>query len=233
VTRTRLAATTALAALVLLAACGGGSDGGGGSDAGDARGGTAMTGLFRVTAGSCATAPVGGSWFRMVQPGGTVAAGPYVSNQDSACADKGFTDLRPGADGGLVAGRFQPQPDPPFTDQGSSSAAAIVEPQGFFAVAFGASTQDKDPQTGKTVPAPSVRRTGSTLTADLSAFSVSWNRQQFNQGAPKPGGGAGRATGSYDEATGAYSLEWTSVIDGGPFDRFTGVWHLEGRFEAA
>jgi hypothetical protein len=56
---------------------------------------------------------------------------------------------------------------------------------------------------------------------------VSWNGQQFNQGAPKPGGG-GQASGTYDKATGRYTLDWTSAIKGGPFDGFIGVWHLEG-----
>ena len=28
--------------------------------------------------------------------------------------------------------------------------------------------------------------------------------------------------------TGRITLEWTSLIDGGPFNRFLGHWHLEG-----
>ncbi|ADG96816.1 conserved hypothetical protein [Segniliparus rotundus DSM 44985] len=39
------------------------------------------------------------------------------------------------------------------------------------------------------------------------------------------------ATGSYDPATRHYSLQWRSLIVGGPFDKFTGLWHLEGVFE--
>jgi hypothetical protein len=37
--------------------------------------------------------------------------------------------------------------------------------------------------------------------------------------------------GTYDRSIHAYSLEWTSHIDGGPFNGFTGMWHLEGTFE--
>ncbi len=40
-------------------------------------------------------------------------------------------------------------------------------------------------------------------------------------------------TGAYDAETGAFVLEWSSQIVGGPFNDFTGVWPLEGTFEAA
>ena len=40
-----------------------------------------------------------------------------------------------------------------------------------------------------------------------------------------------RATGTYDPETGAFTLEWTSYIEGGAFNGFTGLWHLEGVFE--
>ncbi|EFV13373.1 hypothetical protein [Segniliparus rugosus] len=41
------------------------------------------------------------------------------------------------------------------------------------------------------------------------------------------------AKGTYDPATKHYTLEWRSLIVGGPFDKFTGLWHLEGVFEPA
>jgi cell division septation protein DedD len=41
------------------------------------------------------------------------------------------------------------------------------------------------------------------------------------------------ASGTYDAATGRYTLTWTSTIVGGPFDKFAGQWHLEGTFRAA
>ncbi|MEV6773413.1 hypothetical protein AB0N05_32755 [Nocardia sp. NPDC051030] len=39
------------------------------------------------------------------------------------------------------------------------------------------------------------------------------------------------ATGTYDPGTRHFTLQWTSLIVGGPFNGFTGVWHLEGVFE--
>lgn len=40
-------------------------------------------------------------------------------------------------------------------------------------------------------------------------------------------------TGTIDAETGAFVLEWTSQIEGGAFNEFSGVWHLEGTFTAA
>ena len=39
------------------------------------------------------------------------------------------------------------------------------------------------------------------------------------------------ARGTYDPKTKRFTLEWTSLISGGPFNNFTGLWHREGTFE--
>jgi hypothetical protein len=222
----------ALAALLLLAACSGGepSD----PDADAPRTGE-LVGTFGVAAGACAADGTrSGSFFRMVQPGGTLADGPFVSNADSLCADKTWTPLAPGSDGGLVTGAYQPQPEPAFAGS-DGAAAAILQPTSFFAVKFAAATNDTDPQTGELAPPPRiVAAADGSLSGDLSAVGVAWNQQHFNQGAPKPGGGEAGITsgpsGAYDPDTGAYTLEWASQIVGGPFNNFTGVWRLEGAF---
>lgn len=225
----RLAAILAL--LLAAAACSGGST----EPEGETAASGELTGTFGVVAGTCAEDGTrSGSFFRMVQPGGTVEDGPFVSNADSMCADKTWTPLAPGTDGGLVTGGYQPQPEPAFAGN-DGAASAIVLPTSFFAVKFAVSTNDTDPQTGKIAPAPSiVAAEDGTLSGDLSAVGVAWNQQHFNQGAPKPGGEeAGLTsgpTGSYDPETGAYTLEWASQIVGGPFNNFTGLWHLEGTF---
>lgn len=219
-----------LTACLIVAGCGGNDD-----KTSEKAGGEELVGLFRIDAGSCDGA-LKGSYFRMVQSGGTVKDGPFVANGDSPCADKSITVLTPGTDGGLSTGEFQSQPTPAFDAAGNATSARIAKPQPWFAVAFGVSTNEKDPQTGTTVPAPSISVTDGVLSGDLSAVGASWNGQEFNQGAPKPGGGPAGATtgptGTYDAETGAFTLEWSSKIDGGPFTNFTGVWHLEGIFEA-
>jgi hypothetical protein len=216
-----------LALGLLLTGCGGGGD------KVAATSGTALVGTFGVQAGACTASGPSGSWFRMVTPSGTVADGPFVDNADSRCTDKTVTVLAPGSDGGLRTGGFQPQPTPPFDAKGASLAARVVAPVQFFAVGFGVATNEVDPQAKAKVTAPVVTVEGSVLSADLRSWAVGWNGQHFNQGAPKPDGSGQRATGTYDKATGAYTLEWTSKISGGPFNGFTGVWHLTGTFREA
>lgn len=195
-----------------------------------------LIGTFRVDGGSCGGGAVTGTYLRMVLPTGT-REGPFLANGDSGCADQTFTPLGPGRDGGLVTGGYQPEPSPGFDAAGNSRAAAITAPTGFFGVAFSTSTNPVDPQTGAATAAPRITADGTSLTGDLSAFAASWNDQEFNQGGPKPGGAlpgnTAAPTGTYDPATGAFTLEWTSQIQGGPFDRFTGLWHLEGTFVPA
>jgi len=60
-----------------------------------------------------------------------------------------------------------------------------------------------------------------------------WVSKKWLEAAPKSTVSGGGATGTYDPKTGAFVLEWTSHIDGGPFNGFTGLWHLEGTFESS
>jgi hypothetical protein len=173
----------------------------------------------------------------MIQPGGT-KDGPWVSNNDSVCADKTYTDLTPGSDGGLSTTGFQPQPGTPFDVTGSGTADRIVQPKGFFGTKFAAATNQQDPQTNSptTVPEVVVDGTGK-LSGNVSAYAAAWNNQHFNQGAPKPDGSKPGLTsgpdGTLDPATKKFTLEWTTTIVGGPFNNFTGKWHFEGVFEGA
>ena len=197
-----------------------------------------LVGTFKISSGSCTTAAVSGSYFRMVQSGGTTTAGPYVSNTDSSCTNKTYSALTAGTDGGLITGSYQPEPTPPFDASHNGTADKITKPTKFYAVDFAVSTNAKDPQTGASVPVPEISvDAAGKLTGDLSAVGVAWNGQQFNQGAPKPKGASSAGTtgpnGTFTAATGAYVLEWTSKISGGPFNGFTGVWHLEGSFGKA
>lgn len=198
--------------------------------------GERLEGAFGIDPGQCEGGPVtGGSYFRMVQPGGSPDSGPYVENGDSPCGDDSYTPLRPGSDGGLVTGGYQPHPDPAFDGSGNALADRITRPQSFFGTRFSTATNPTDPQTGTEVRAPEVIHDGAGgLGGDLRAFAAAWNGQHFNQGAPKPDGSRpGNTlgpTGTYDPGTGRYTLEWSSQIQGGPFDNFTGVWHLEGTF---
>lgn len=195
-----------------------------------------LVGTLQLTAGSCAGGKVTGTYLRMILPSGG-PNGPYLSNSDSRCSDRSFTPLAPGTDGGLRFGSYQPTPTPRFGPDGDAKARRITAPAAFYGTSFATATSPVDPQTKASVPAPSLTVTGSKVTADLRSFAVTWNNQDFNQGAPKPNGstpGNTRiASGSYDPRTGAITLSWASQVVGGPFDKFTGAWHLEGRFVPA
>ncbi len=200
-----------------------------------------LKGLFRLTAASCTAGNPSGTYFRMIQPGGTAADGPYLSNTSSKCTDQTYTDMEPGKDGGLSTVAFQPQPEPPFTSEGGSQQGAndkITMPKEFFGSKYATATNQTDPQTNLPTVLPKVVVDGAgKLSGDMRAFAAAYQGQHFNQGAPKPDGSTPGATtlltGTYDSGTRKFSMEWTSTIVGGPFDNFTGKWHLEGVFEPA
>lgn len=195
-----------------------------------------LVGTLRLTPGSCSGGTASGTYFRMILPSGT-AHGPYLSNSDSKCGDQSLTPLAAGSDGGLRVGSYQPSSTPRFSANGDARAHRITAPAAFYGTSFATATSPVDPQTRRSVPAPRVTVSGSRLTADLRSFAVTWNNQDFNQGAPKPDGttpgNTALGTGTYDASTGAFTLNWASQIVGGPFDKFTGSWHFEGRFVPA
>ena len=189
-----------------------------------------LTGIFKLTAGACAGTAVSGSYFRMVQAGGT-ADGPFIPNTDSPCAgDPTYSLLAPGTDGGLATGRSQPAPDPAFDASGNATAAAIAQPVKFFGVAFGLATD-------KATDPPALSAAAGKLSGQVKAWTAYYAGAPFNQGSPKPDGSkpglTTDVTGTIDPATGAFVIEWSSLIVGGSFDSFTGIWHLEGVFQPA
>jgi hypothetical protein len=199
-------------------------------------GSQALVGTFRLTPGSDTGGTASGSYFQMISPGGTIASGPYFSNPDSTSADKAYTLLTPGTDGGLITGTYQPNPNPPFDSSGNALADAIVQPTKFTALEFGLSTNATDPQTGTVTPVPTIRVKDGKLSGQLEAWSASWNKLNFNQGSPKPNGTSPGLTapvsGTYNPTTHAFVITWASQVVGGPFNGFTGSWHLEGTFSA-
>ena len=183
-----------------------------------------LVGTFSIEDAVCDDAAnVSGSYFRMLQPGGTLDAGPFIPNADSACADTTFSGLTAGTDGGLVTGDWQGAPDPAFDETGNGLAAAVFAPVTFFAVAFAGATDPAE-------AVPTLTATDGVLTGDLSAFTAYYGNASFNQGAPKPDATGEAPMGTIDPETGAYVLDWTSQIVGGSFNDFVGVWHLEGTF---
>ena len=197
-----------------------------------------LTGLFQLAAGTwngtATTGHAGGTYFRMIQPGSTASNPTYLANANSRAANQTYTILNPGTDGGLRTGVYQPDASPAFASNGDALTSSVIAPETFFGVKFSVSTNKVDPQTGLKPALPAITATGTTLSGDLSALSASWNTQFFNQGAPKPDGTTPGLTqavsGSYNPSTLAFTITWRSLIVGGPFDGFTGEWHLAGTF---
>jgi hypothetical protein len=190
-----------------------------------------LVGVFKITGGSCTSSGgvTSGSYFRMLEPGGAT----YVPNDSSPCGDTTYTPLLPGKSGGLSTKAYQPNPNPEFDSSGNGLAKKIFQPQGFEGLNFAVSTNATDPQTGDATKVPSISDKGGTLKGQIDAFSVGWNNQNFNQGSPKPAGASGTTsgpTGTYNPSTKAFVLQWSSEIDGGPFNGFTGEWYLVGTF---
>jgi hypothetical protein len=197
--------------------------------------GQSLVGTFKLSPGGCFGDAVTGSYFRMIFPKGSVKNGKFFENPDSTCPNKTFTLAVPGAKGGLVTGTYQPNPSPAFNATGGALANSIVEPQSFTAIDFSIATNKKDPQTGLKVPAPEIRVSHGKLSGQIEAWSAAWNKLYFNQGSPKPNGSHPGLTlplsGTYNATTRAFVLTWTSQVVGGPFNGFTGYWHLAGTFE--
>lgn len=186
-----------------------------------------LIGVFEVDTGACADGVVTGSYFQMVQPGGTPEAGPFIPNADSTCADTNYTLLTFGSvDGGLFTDVLQTAPDPAFDAAGNGLADRIFAPVKFFGVDFAVAVDAAGPP-------PSITEADGVLTGDLSALTAYYGGGMFNQGAPKPDGSGTAPTGTMDPVDGHYTLDWTSLIVGGSFDGFTGVWHMEGAFTPA
>jgi hypothetical protein len=198
-----------------------------------------LVGTFLVQPGKSVAGKSGvevtGSYFRMVYPGGSPTKGPFFLNTNSKSLDKSYTLFVPGIDGGLRTGSYQPMPSPPFAPNGFSLANRIVQPLPFAGINFSLSTGPVDLQGGQKVGPPEIFASGTKLTGDLRGFTASWNSIYFNQGSPKPEGkliGSTRpVTGTYDPKTKHYSINWVSLIVGGPFNDFAGNWHFEGTFK--
>lgn len=202
--------------------------------------GTPLVGLFKLDEGKqAASGTLSGTYFQML---GGASESP-LPNNDSTALDKNYTLLRPGTDGGLRTDIYQPAPSPAFAatvngqPTGDALASRIVAPQKFFQIDFGIVTGAVDAQTGQADPLPQISVQDGKLTGQTTAWNAQWNGLSFNQGSPKPDGTSPGhtqpVTGTYDATTGHFVLQWKSLIVGGPFDGYTGSWHLEGTFVPA
>jgi hypothetical protein len=194
-----------------------------------------LLGTFKLEAGAApSSGSPTGTYFQMIDGGGSP-----VTNLSSPSPNKEFTPLTPGTDGGLRTDVYQGPPSPAFAGGGSGDALAarIIKPVPFFGTNFSIVTAATDPQLGTPDPLPDIQFKNGKLSGQITAWAAQWNGQSFNQGTPKPDGSTPPPTtplsGTYDSAARKFTLDWKSRIVGGPFNGFTGVWHLAGTFVPA
>jgi hypothetical protein len=222
----------------------GGSSASGGSATGGGTQGTPLLGTFEIQAGEQAVSgALSGSYFQMLIP--PTWTEPFNNGSSDDKLNDAYTLLQPGTEGGLSTTAFQPPPSPAFDGGGNALADSIVQPTSFFNVNFSIATQASDLQadgpleeggssTPVTDPLPSIIDNNGVLSGQVTAWSAGWNTLWFNQGSPKPNGsyppGTTPVSGTYNAATGQYTLHWTSYIVGGPFNNYVGSWYLAGTF---
>ena len=110
------------------------------------------------------------------------------------CVDKSYTAVTPGTDGGLITGKYQPEPNPPFDATGNGVAAAILTPTKFFGVNFAVSTNKTDPVSSDADEGPDHHGHEGQARRRPRRLHVAYGKQQFNQGSPKPDGSKPGAT---------------------------------------
>jgi hypothetical protein len=162
--------------------------------------------------------------------------GAPLANLSSPAPNKDYTPFTPGTDGGLRTDAYQAAPTPAFSGGSSGNALAdkIIQPVPFYLVDFTVETSATDAQVAVHDPLPSIEAQDGKLSGQITAWDAQWNGQSFNQGTPKPDGTVPApttpVTGTYDVTSHRFTLQWKSLIVGGPFNGFTGAWHLAGTF---
>lgn len=214
------------------------------------QGAVPLIGLFKLDPGVARSdRSFAGTYFRMFGPNDAGS----LHNGSSRAPDRTYTLLEPGSDGGLRTDAYQPLASPAFVndgsvDNGDSLSERVTKPTPFFGKNFSIATEADDVQARLPgylnpnpalvpVPIPAIVHRDGALSGQVTAWNALWNGSAFNQGTPKPDGsipaGSTPLTGAYDAATRHFVLEWRSLIVGGPFDKFSGYWHLEGTFVPA
>lgn len=251
----RLRALTAALAVVLalggLAACGGGEE------KSDAFSGE-LVGLLQLDPGTFENGTLSGTWFRMITIGGgfMVNADSPADGGQATLLEPGRsgglrfggyqTQPKPAFDAkgnSLARGITEPTG---FFGVAFSIGTNPVDPQTKASVApptvtvkdgkvtadlssWGVTWNNQVFNQGAPKPVPND---GAKAPGQEKAEKVwDWVAGKYLESAPAATTTGDPATGTYDEKTGRLVLEWTSLIEGGPFGGFTGKWHLEGTFK--
>jgi hypothetical protein len=197
-----------LGVVLAAAGCSGGSHGAT-SDS------SRLNGLFRIAPGVCTdgTGLPTGSYLIVL----SAATNHAVKNPHGGCKNPGYTLLRPGTDGGLITGEFQDVSGATFDSNANSRADRIIAPTRFGRFSFGFATNPRDEQDAATgnvaFPRPQAIVSGTALRVDLRSLVVSYAGNANTTCATSFGVGcwelgSENASGTYDAATGHFTLQW-------------------------
>ena len=195
-----------------------------------------LVGLFKISAGHCASAGAKptGSYLLVV----SAAQAKAVRNPRGGCANTEYTLLRPGIDGGLETGRFQGQPSPVFDAKRNSTAARVISPVFFGPYRLGFATSPRDEQGAPTsapvYPAPVALNSAGTLTVDLRSLVMTYAGRPNSSCAQSFGLGcwdlgSKSASGTYNATTHHFVIDWFTGESFTPKGDSIEV-HLEGTF---
>jgi hypothetical protein len=220
-----IAIAVAVAALGTAAGCGGSAK---------AAAPTHLNGLFRIAPGRCAGGhgKPSGSYLIVI----SAARSRAVRNPRNRCANHVYTLLRPGTEGGLTTGRFQPEPSPAFDARRNSTATHLIAPVAFGPYLLGFATNSRDeqdaPSGAPAYPAPSAIDENGTLDLDLRSLVMTYAgnanatcRQSYGVGCWNLGSRS--AQGTYDAATHHFIIDWLTGEAFVPTGDSIAV-HLEG-----
>jgi hypothetical protein len=148
----------------------------------------------------------------------TIAGGEFSMGDPSFT---GSSAISAGDQGAMVMGTYQGS-----NDGAANGINALAKFQfGYFGpvdtYTQGATAYAVDGGAVENPAAPTGTTSGATINMDMGSWTAFWNGNEFNQGNHN-------VSGTYDSGTGAYTLEWGSLISGGPFDGNIGYWRLNG-----
>lgn len=145
---------------------------------------------------------------------------------------------------GSGAADITDQYNPAGWDTSVAQASGVAAPGSIASFTFGTGTVDQvntftaaaSGQAGVVGGGPAPVFTGTltngATTMDMSSFFANWNGTEFNQGNSAAAMTLSGCTGSGLTAACNYSMSWTSLIVGGPFNNQTGSWILGGTVAA-
>ena len=195
---------------------------------------TTLVGTFKLTAGSCATTHADRDVLPHDLSRREPHGGKFFDNPDSTCTDKSYTLAVPGTAGGFTTGKYQPEPGAGLLGDGKRP----VEHDHPTTVVHGHQLQHRHESEGS--PDRSCRTGADDQGQEREALGTGRGVERIMEQALLQSGLAqARRHLAWADRAGHRDLQLQdprlradvgSAVVGGPFNGFTGYWHLQGKF---